>query len=69
MEFDPARISARAVCERLVEAGILSKDTHDTVVRFAPPLTIDARQIDEALGLIAGAFHALEREERTLEIA
>lgn len=69
VEFDPAHISARRVCERLVEAGILSKDTHDTVVRFAPPLTIDARQIDEALGLIAGAFHALERTERTVEIA
>ena len=69
VEFDPARISARAVCERLVEAGILSKDTHDTVVRFAPPLTINAQQIDEALGLIAGAFHALDLEERTLEIA
>jgi len=69
VEFDRARISARAVCERLVEAGILSKDTHDTVVRFAPPLTINAQQVDEALGLIAGAFHALEAEEQTLEIA
>ena len=69
VEFDPARISARAVCERLLESGILSKDTHDTVVRFAPPLTINAQQVDEALGLISDAFHALEHPERVLRIA
>ena len=69
VEFDAARISARTVCERLLETGILSKDTHDTVVRFAPPLTINAQQIDEALGLISDAFHSLEKPERVLQIA
>ena len=69
VEFDPTHISARAVCERLLETGILSKDTHDTVVRFAPPLTINAQQIDEALGLISDAFHSLEQPERLLKSA
>ncbi len=69
VEFDPEHISARAVCERLIEAGILSKDTHDTVVRFAPPLTITAAQIDEALGLISQTFHALQDEERVVKVA
>ena len=59
VEFDPAAISARAVCERLMAAGILSKDTHDTVVRFAPPLTITAEQVDEALVAIAAVFEAV----------
>ena len=59
VEFDPAQVSARAVCERLLDGGILSKDTHDTVVRFAPPLTITAEQIDEVLASIAAVFVAL----------
>ena len=59
VEFDPAHVSARTVCERLLEGGILSKDTHDTVVRFAPPLTITGEQIDEALASIAEVFTAL----------
>ncbi|RKZ36865.1 MAG: ornithine--oxo-acid transaminase, partial [Gammaproteobacteria bacterium] len=40
MEIDPARTTARMVCESLMRHGILSKETHDTVVRFAPPLVI-----------------------------
>ena len=37
VEIDPAFASARAVCEGLLARGVLSKDTHGTVVRFAPP--------------------------------
>ena len=59
VEFDRRLVSARTVCERLLDAGVLSKDTHDTVVRFAPPLTITAAQIDEALALIGLAFAGL----------
>ena len=49
VEFNPGRVSARAVAERLLAAGILTKDTHDTVIRFAPPLVIEKAQIDWAL--------------------
>ncbi len=66
VEFEPSRVSARAVCERLLEVGVLSKDTHDTVVRFAPPLTITAAQVDEALALISIAFLSLKVEEPEL---
>jgi ornithine--oxo-acid transaminase len=41
VEVDQKRITARDVVDRLLARGILSKDTHGTVVRFAPPLTID----------------------------
>jgi ornithine--oxo-acid transaminase len=34
-------VPARALCERLAQQGILCKETHDTVLRVAPPLTID----------------------------
>ena len=49
VEFNPARISARQVCERLFHKGVLSKETHETVVRFAPPLVINKTQIDWAV--------------------
>ncbi len=49
MEMNPAKASARAMCERLMREGVLSKETHETVVRFAPPLVITREQIDWAL--------------------
>jgi ornithine--oxo-acid transaminase len=49
VEFDPDLVSAREVCERLMTRGVLSKETHETVVRFAPPLVIEQDQIDLAL--------------------
>ena len=49
VEIDPALATARDVCERLVQRGVLSKETHDTVVRLAPPLTITRGEIDWAL--------------------
>ncbi len=48
-EIDPALGSARTICERLMERGLLCKETHETVVRFAPPLTISKAEIDWAM--------------------
>ena len=49
VDIDPARASARTVCERLLAHGVLTKDTHETVVRLAPPLIITREQIDTAV--------------------
>jgi ornithine--oxo-acid transaminase len=49
VEFHPALASARSMAERLLQAGILTKDTHETVIRFAPPLIIERSEIDWAL--------------------
>jgi ornithine--oxo-acid transaminase len=38
--------SARSVCLRLLEAGVIAKDTHDHTVRFAPPLTTSADELE-----------------------
>ncbi len=57
VEIDPGFASARSVCEGLLHEGVLSKDTHGTVVRFAPPLVIGAREIGDAvaaLGCVLG---------------
>ncbi len=49
VDFDPAKIAARRIAERLLTRGILSKETHGTVIRLAPPLVITREQIDWAL--------------------
>lgn len=41
--------AARPYCERLKEEGLLCKETHDTVIRFAPPLIITLEEIDWAI--------------------
>jgi ornithine--oxo-acid transaminase len=49
VDFEPKKVSARKICELMMAKGILSKETHDTVVRFAPPLVITKDQIDWAM--------------------
>lgn len=44
---------ARPACEALLRRGILCKDTHGTVVRFAPPLVVDRATLGAAMDVIA----------------
>jgi ornithine aminotransferase len=53
VEMNPAWSSAREVVERMAAHGVLSKETHETVIRFAPPLTITRAQIDRAVDVFA----------------
>jgi ornithine--oxo-acid transaminase len=39
-------LPARGVCERLLDLGVLAKDTHETTVRLAPPLVITRDEVD-----------------------
>jgi ornithine--oxo-acid transaminase len=48
------KVPARPYCEALKEVGILCKETHDHVIRIAPPLVITREEID-------WAFHRIER--------
>jgi len=56
LELDPARVGARAFVETLLKHGVLSKDTHGTVARFAPPLVITAEEVDWAAERIRDAL-------------
>jgi ornithine--oxo-acid transaminase len=49
VELKPDAGGARRFCEVLKERGILAKETHEKVIRFAPPLVIDQETIDWAL--------------------
>lgn len=53
VQIDPRVASARAVCEALMHEGVLTKDTHHTVVRLAPPLVIEREQVDMAVQALA----------------
>ena len=52
LEIDPTMATAREVCVRLMKKGLLSKETHETVVRFAPPLIVNRDQIAWAVDQI-----------------
>ena len=52
IEIDPKLATAREVVEGLMARGILSKETHETVVRLAPPLVITEEQLDWAVAQI-----------------
>ncbi|MDX2163854.1 MAG: ornithine--oxo-acid transaminase [Gammaproteobacteria bacterium] len=52
IEIDTQKKAAREICLELLKLGLLSKETHHTVIRLAPPLIITKEQIDEAMGII-----------------
>lgn len=56
IEFDPKAVSASDVCYRLLDKGVLTKDTARNTTRFAPPLIITEAQIDTAVDALAGVL-------------
>lgn len=48
--------TGRDACERLLERGVLCKDTHGATVRIAPPLTIDVAELDWGLDMFAAVL-------------
>jgi len=59
-EIDPDFATARQACEALLAKGVLSKETHHTVVRLAPPLMIAREDLDSALDRFAEVMADLE---------
>jgi ornithine--oxo-acid transaminase len=62
VEIDPALASARTVCEALMQRGVLSKETHETVIRLAPPLVITEEDLDWAIDRLQETLFALDSE-------
>jgi ornithine--oxo-acid transaminase len=59
VEINPAYAGARTVVEELMRHGILTKETHDTVIRLAPPLVISQTDLDWAIDRFADVVSAL----------
>ena len=51
---------ARPYCEALMAEGMLCKETHENVIRFAPPLVITKRELNMALRRVDKVFKQLE---------
>ncbi|MDW7760909.1 MAG: ornithine--oxo-acid transaminase [Acidobacteriota bacterium] len=60
VELKPEAGGARRFCEALAAEGLLCKETHDHVIRFAPPLIITQREINWAFKRIKAVFKKLE---------
>ena len=49
IDIDPALGTGRVVCERLMEKGVLAKDTHGSTIRLAPPIVVTQDELDWAV--------------------
>jgi ornithine--oxo-acid transaminase len=56
VELDPARVKAADVCVAMLRRGVLTKDTHDSVIRFAPPLVINEADLVQAIEVFHDAL-------------
>jgi ornithine--oxo-acid transaminase len=61
IELKPEAGGARQYCEELMKEGLLCKETHENVIRFAPPLIIREKDINWALKRIKTVFKRLEK--------
>ncbi|MEU8994755.1 ornithine--oxo-acid transaminase [Streptomyces caniferus] len=56
IDLDPALMTGREACLRLLDRGVLAKDTHGSTIRLAPPLTIEADQLDWMCNQLSGVL-------------
>ncbi len=56
IELTPEAGPARKYTEGLMKNGLLAKETHSTIIRFAPSLLITKEQVDDAIVIIKGVF-------------
>ncbi|MCB1958107.1 MAG: ornithine--oxo-acid transaminase [Rhodocyclaceae bacterium] len=61
VDLDPTVLDAHLAAEHLLRRGILTKDTHETVLRFAPPLVIERAELDWAAEVIVDTLERLQR--------
>jgi acetylornithine/succinyldiaminopimelate/putrescine aminotransferase len=52
-------IPGKEIVNKAMDAGLLINCTHDTVLRFLPPYIVTEKEVDEALGILAGVFQTV----------
>ena len=67
VELDRNFVSATAVVTRLLQVGVLTKDTHRNTIRFAPPLIVDESQIDWAVDRVAEILEETAKAEALIK--
>jgi ornithine--oxo-acid transaminase len=63
VELDPTRVRASTVVEHLLAQGVLTKDTRDRVIRFAPPLVIERAALDWGIDTFARVLARLQSHD------
>ncbi|GAA4123974.1 ornithine--oxo-acid transaminase [Knoellia locipacati] len=58
LDVTPGGPSGRELCERLMERGILAKDTHGMTIRLAPPLVITEDEVDQLVAAVKASLEA-----------
>jgi ornithine--oxo-acid transaminase len=58
VDIDPELMSGREASEQLLDRGVLGKDTHGSTIRIAPPLSIEAEQVDWLVDQLADVLEA-----------
>jgi len=64
IEVDPQQADARQLAEALLGYGVLTKDTHSTVLRLAPPLVISEEELNWGLARIAEVLNNFSSRPR-----
>lgn len=60
LEFEESeKYTAKQLCKKMMETGLLAKPTHETTIRFSPPLIITKQQIEQSLDIIEKAVKSL----------
>lgn len=65
IEVFPEAGRGRFYSERLQERGVLAKETHDFIIRFAPPLVIEESDLNLAIATIREVFSQTESQQKT----
>lgn len=60
IDVDPDLATGREVCELLMERGVLAKDTHGSTIRLAPPIVVEADDLDWAVDQLADVLRELD---------
>ena len=60
IDIDPNLASGRAVCEALMDRGVLAKDTHGSTIRLAPPLCVSEADLDWAVAQLAAVLDGFD---------
>jgi len=50
------KFTAKEVCYEMAEHGLLAKQTHQHIIRFAPPLVITESELEKGISIIRNAF-------------
>merc|ERR1719329_350542 len=58
----PGGTTAWDICMRLRDAGLLAKQTHENIIRFAPPLVITEAELRDALKIITDLFEQVDKQ-------